>query len=303
MKIINENFRNILFDYDTTVALGMFDGVHIAHREIIKKAVLDAKINKTKSVVLTFEQDPDEFLYPDKKHSIITENKTKIKLIEELGPDYLVLLKTNKELLNLEPEVFIEFLKNNIHIKKAICGFDYKFGKKAKGNINLLKMYGNKFGYSLEVIDEIKINEVKVSSSAIREKLEKGLINEANELLGYQFSIFGVVEKGNQIAREMGFPTANIYVNDRIALKNGVYATKTVINGKEYSSISNIGYKPTFNGKQKVLETHLFDTNINLYDKEIMVKFVRFIRDEQKFDSIINLKKRIQEDILIARNL
>lgn len=303
MKIINENFRNILFDYNTTVALGMFDGVHIAHREIIKRAVFDAKINNTKSVVLTFEQDPDEFLYPDKKHSIITENKTKIKLIEELDPDYLVLLKTNRELLNLEPEDFIEFLKNNIRIKKAICGFDYKFGKKAKGNINLLKMYGNKFGYSLQVINEIKINEVKVSSSVIREKLEKGLINEANDLLGYQFSIFGVVEKGNQIAREMGFPTANIYINDRIALKNGVYATKTVINGEEYSSISNIGYKPTFNGKQKVLETHLFDTNINLYDKEIMVKFVRFIRDEQKFDSIINLKKRIQEDILIARNL
>ncbi|SHE33507.1 MULTISPECIES: bifunctional riboflavin kinase/FAD synthetase [Caloramator] len=303
MKIINEDFRNILLDYNTTVALGMFDGVHIAHREIIKRAVLDAKINKTKSVVLTFEQDPDEFLYPDKKHKIITENKTKIKLIEELSPDYLILLKTNKELLNLNPEDFINFLINNIGIKKVVCGFDYKFGKKAKGNIDLLRMYANNYGYSLEVVDEIKINGFKVSSSAIREKLEKGLIIEANELLGYEFSIYGAVEKGNQIAREMGYPTANIYVDDRIALRNGVYATKTVINGKEYSSISNIGIKPTFNGKQKVLETHLFNTNINLYGKEIMVKFLKFIRDEQKFDSIINLKKRIQEDIIIARNI
>ncbi|MCX7695863.1 MAG: bifunctional riboflavin kinase/FAD synthetase [Caloramator sp.] len=303
MKIINDVFQRIYLDFNTTVALGMFDGLHIAHREIIKRAEVYSKRNNTKSVVLTFEQDPEEFLYPEKKHNIIIDNKTKIKLIEELGIDYLVLLKTNKELLNLNPEDFIKYLVNNIGVKQVICGFDYRFGNKAKGDIELLQMYGKDNGFFLDVVDEIKINGLKVSSSAIREKLQNGLVNEANELLGYQYSIFGLVNKGNQIAREMGFPTANIYIDDRIALRNGVYATKTVINGKEYSSISNIGYKPTFNGKQKVLETHIFNTNMDLYGKEILVKFTKFIRDEQKFESIIRLKERIQEDIIIARNL
>lgn len=302
MIVIKDDIKNIELGYETSIALGMFDGLHIAHQKIIKKAVEWANKNNTKSVVLTFDKHPEEILF-NLNQKIIMDNYTKARLIQNLGVDNLILLKTDLDLLNLDYKYFIKFICEKLKAKFIVCGFDYRFGKKAQGTASKLIELSKIYNYDIDVIDEVKIDNYKVSSSIIREKLSCGLIDEVNNLLGYNFCIYGKVEGGNRIAREFGYPTANVYIDDNLAIKNGVYITTTIVDDKEYKSITNIGYKPTFNHRGRVLETHIFDFNKDLYNKDICVKFKKFIRDEQKFNSVSELKNRIEKDVLLAKNM
>lgn len=301
MQIIKDYYQNIKLNFCTSIALGMFDGIHLAHQTIIKKAVECAKSYNYKSVVLTFDRDVEEFLKPDVKHLSILDNKTKCHILKDLGVDIVIFLKLNNGLINLKPETFLKFLVYSLNAKVLNCGFDYRFGHKAIGDVSMLNLYKDIYGYELNVFNEIQIDSQKISSSLVRIRLAEGNIEETNKILGYTYCLCGTVEKGQQIARRLGFPTANFEVPDNIAIKNGVYVTKTVIDEKIYKSITNIGYKPTFNGNKRLAETFVFDFNQDLYDREICIKFYNFIRDEMKFNNIEELKARIEKDVCISK--
>lgn len=304
MQIIIDKYNNINLEFDSSIALGMFDGIHSAHQSIIKKTIEQAKECNIKSVVITFDKHPDEILNRNvEDYKIIIDNYTKTQMLKSLGADVVVYLKLDKELLNLSPNEFINFLVHKLNAKIINCGFDYRFGKFAKGDVELLKKYSSDYGFKLNVLDEVQINNDKISSTLIRKYLEEGNLIETNKLLGYTYCLYGVVESGHKIARNFGYPTANFILDNKIALRNGVYATTTIIENQEYKSVTNVGIKPTFNGSRRLVETHIIGLDNNLYGKEICVKFHSFIRPEKKFDSIEELKKQIAIDTFEAQSL
>lgn len=276
MEIFNLDRRMILPKLEiNSCTIGNFDGLHLGHQKLIE----DAKVNSFKSLVITFDD-----IFKDK---IITlENK--IKKIEEFEIDYLIILKFEdfKDMFHNE---FVKMLKK-INVKRISIGKDFRFGFKKEGDYIDLQ---NKFETYL--IDEVEVNNEKVSSTLIRSKLKEGKIKEANELLGYNFFLTGEVKNGNELGRTIGFPTANLEVDT--LLNNGVYKTQTTVDGVLYNSITNIGYNPTFNEqKQLRIETNILDFNEDIYGKEIKVEFIDKIREEIKFQSKEHLQQQLNED-------
>lgn len=304
MQIIVDKYKNIKLDFYSSIALGMFDGIHSAHQSIIQKTVEQAKKSELKSVVITFDKHPEEILNRSlNNYKIIIDNYTKTQIFKRLGVDVVIYLKLDQELLDLSPNEFIDFLVYKLNSKIINCGFDYRFGKYAKGDAELLKRYSFDYGFMLNVLDEVQLNNDKISSTLIRKYLEEGNLIETNKLLGYTYCLYGAVESGHKIARNFGYPTANFKLDDRIAIRNGVYATTTIIENDEYKSVTNVGIKPTLNGNTRLVETHIIGYNNNLYGKEICVKFHRFLRPEKKFNSLDELKKQIAIDTLEAQSL
>lgn len=276
MEIFNLDRRMILPKLEiNSCTIGNFDGLHLGHQKLIE----DAKVNSFKSLVITFDD-----IFKDK---IITlENK--IKKIEEFEIDYLIILKFEdfKDMFHNE---FVKMLKK-INVKRISIGKDFRFGFKKEGDYIDLQ---NKFETYL--IDEVEVNNEKVSSTLIRSKLKEGKIKEANELLGYNFFLTGEVKNGNELGRTIGFPTANLEVDT--LLNNGVYKTQTTVDDVLYNSITNIGYNPTFNEqKQLRIETNILDFNEDIYGKEIKVEFIDKIREEIKFQSKEHLQQQLNED-------
>lgn len=302
MQIIIDKYNQINLDFKTSIALGMFDGIHSAHQSIIKKTVEEAKELNLKSVVITFDKLPEEMLNKNiDSYKIIIDNYTKTHIFKNLGIDIVIYLKLDNELLNMAPTEFIDFLSNQLNARIINCGFDYRFGKYAQGDVELLKKYSLKYGFKLNVLDEIQIDNDKISSTLIRRYLEEGNLTEANKLLGYVYSLYGIVESGHKIARNFGYPTANFTLDNKIVLRNGVYATTTIINNQEYKSVTNVGYKPTFNGNKRLVETHIINYSNDLYGQEICIKFHNFIRPEKKFNSIEELQQQIAMDTFEAQ--
>jgi riboflavin kinase/FMN adenylyltransferase len=301
MKIIEESLYNIKMNDRLCIALGTFDGVHCGHKKIIQDVVNTAKQRNIKSAVLTFDKHPFTVLKPDEKIKLITDNNVKSDIISSLGVDYLIFVKFDEEFANIEAEEFVKLLKNNLNAEILACGYNYSFGKKGKGNIQLLQKLRNEFNYELHVMDRVTHNNHIVSSSVIRKKIEAGKISDSNILLGYKLFYTGVVAKGKMLGRSLGFPTANIEIIENSCLKNGVYITKTYINGQIYDSISNVGYNPTVGNSVRNIETYIFDFDGDLYGIEIKIEFLEFIREEKKFQSVEELRKRVIRDIDTAK--
>lgn len=301
MKIIEESLYNIKMNERLCIALGTFDGVHSGHKKIIQDVVNTSREKNIKSAVLTFDNHPNTILKPDEGIMLITDNKAKARILSSLGVDYLFFIKFDNEFANTEAREFIKILRNNFNAEVLACGFNYSFGKKGKGNIQLLQKLKSEFNYELHVIDRVTYHNHIVSSSAIRKKLEAGKISDANSLLGHKLFYTGIVKKGKMLGRSLGFPTANIEVIKNSCLKNGVYITNTYIEGKAYNSISNVGYNPTVGNDKRNIETYILDFDDNLYGKEIKIEFLEFIREEKKFESVDELKKRVDRDINTAR--
>lgn len=301
MKIIVDRLDEIIINDKLCIALGTFDGIHHGHRKIIQHVVNTAKSKGIKSAVLTFDRHPFKVLKPDQNIKLITDNSVKAEIIDSLGVDYLIFVKFDKNFASIEPKDFINLLKNNLNAETLVCGYNYTFGRFGKGNIQLLKKYSSILGYELNVMDRITHNNHMVSSTIIRKKVESGKINEANDLLGYNLFCRGSVLKGKMLGSKLGFPTANIEISDDLCLKNGVYITVTTIDSYKFKSISNVGYNPTVGSSSRVVETHIFDYCDNLYDKEIKVEFLEFVREERKFESLEALKERVLGDIETAK--
>lgn len=297
MKIVKGKLEDLKQNEDLCIAIGMFDGVHRGHKAIIREAVKISKEKNIKSAVVTFDIHPRSLIENVVTPRIITTNKSKSKIIELLGVDYLFFIEFNEDLRDLNDLVFLEKLCRNLNVNTIVCGYNYTFGKDGSGDINLLKEYKNKFNYDIKIIDRVSFNSKKISSSIIRNKILDGNIKEANYLLGHNLSYSGKVIRGKSLANTIGFPTANVAVDSNICIKNGVYISLTYIDSEVYQSITNIGYTPTVKNDFKVMETNIFGFYGNIYGKTIRVEFLEFLREEAKFSSVEELKERVFEDI------
>lgn len=281
----------------SAIALGFFDGVHIAHQKIIKAAVDHAKKNNLIPIVLSFDVSPLELLSPEKVRYILQVEEKK-RIIENMGAQ-VEFLPMSAEFLSLSPYAFIEnILVKRYNIKYAVCGYDYRFGKGGSGNTEFLLETGKKLGFHTEIIDCETFRGEKISSSRIRELISLGKIKLANKLLGRNFSLRGTVCEGKHLGRTLGFPTANVFFNDSTVIpKKGVYKTLAIIDNMCYNSITNIGTNPTVGGERLRTETYIRNFDDTLYGKEIKIEFLDFIRPEKIFKNIDELKKQIAEDI------
>jgi riboflavin kinase/FMN adenylyltransferase len=285
---------------ETCVALGTFDGIHLGHQALIRESVRSAREKGMRSVVVTFDVLPLSVIAPDTHTEIIIDNNLKSSMIEEMGVDYLIFLKFTKEFAMTDGEEFLSFLTKKLNAKMLICGYNYSFGKYGRGNGDMLDNYKDKLGYELKVFEPVKCNGQEVSSTIIREKLMSGDVEEGSRLLGYRYFYSGFVDKGKGKGTSLGFPTANLFISDNMAIRNGIYITYTYVNNIKYKSICNIGYAPTFGGRKRCIEIYLLGFKGNLYGKGIKTEFIKFIRPERKFNSEEELKKQVFNDINCA---
>jgi len=296
MQILSNLFE-IKLSKSTIATIGTFDGIHIGHQKILNSLARFAKENSLKSVVITFDPHPRKII--NKKNSIelintIEEKKEKIKT---LGIDYLIVQKFDEKFSETEANKFVEILKNNINIEKLIVGYDHRFGKNRNADINDLKKYGKELNFEVIEIDALEIEEVNISSTKIRSAIKDGNIRQANSYLGYNFFLGGEVVKGHSRGKELGFPTANLKIDeDKIIPKNGVYLVKSKIDHQDIYGMMNIGYNPTFNNKSKKIETHFFNLNKNLYGKIIKIELLEYIREEKRFETVDDLIQRLKLD-------
>lgn len=299
MQIINSINEKI--NDNTVLCIGNFDGIHLAHQEIISKVVAEAKKISCKSMVITFKQHSLSILNSGKNQKkLLMRSEDKIEIIKNMGVDYLVLYDFN-EILNISHEDFLEHLSENYKVKEIICGFNFKFGNQNKGDIQYLNQMKNKFGFEVKVFEPMTLCDEKISSTDIRNFIEEGELEKANSFLGRFFNISGVVIKGKQLGRKIGFPTANLEYNKIFCTpQNGVYATLTEFDKKIYRSMSNIGYNPTFKNKYISIETNLFNFSGDLYGKIIKINFIKKLRNEVLFPDVNALIDQLHKDKISA---
>jgi len=297
-----------IFDFiptqKTFVTIGTFDGVHIGHQKIIQKLVTDARANHKKSVLLTFFPHPRMVLQKDVTIQLINTIKERAQQLEQLGLDYLIIHPFSKEFSRLTALDFVrDILVNQLNISKLIIGYDHHFGKNREGNIEQLTEYSYLYDFDVEEIPAQDIDDVSVSSTKIRRALLNGELKTANKYLGYNYPLKGKVVKGENLGSKIGFPTANIEIpeNYKLIPKTGVYVVQSLINEQSFYGMMNIGNRPTVNGQNQTIEIHFFNFNQNIYDKEITVELLYFLRDEEKFDSIEKLTQQLQQDLINAR--
>lgn len=292
--------------YVTAVALGNFDGIHIGHQYLLKSNIEKAKEENLKPSVLIFKNHTKTILKKDEnfKIDILTSFEEKIQLLKELGIEIVYVMDFNERIMKLSPELFVKnILLERLNAKLVTVGFDYRFGYKAQGDSNYLKELGKANGFVVNVIDPVYVEGEIVSSTIIRNLIINGYIEKANKLLGRNYCLIGTVIKGRSRGRKLGFPTANIRLNDRYVIpKTGVYKTFTYVDNSKFLSLTNIGYNPTFNEKNLKIETYILDFDEDIYDSIIKIEFMEFIRDDIKFNSVEELKNQMHKDVLYIKN-
>lgn len=304
MKIYgNVLTEQIQVNNGTALVIGKFDGLHKGHRALLKMLSEAKEYEGLQTAIFTFVRSPKEALEKTKQQYILTADEKRL-FMENNGIDILVECPLEPEILSIEPEAFIEdILVKRLGVKRIFCGEDCGFGYKRRGNADLLKKLENVYGYKTTVIKKLQYGGRDISSTFIREEIEKGNIETVNELLGYPYTTIGIVAKGQQLGRTLGFPTFNIIpAEDKLLLPNGVYYTNSIIDGVKHPSITNIGTRPTVNGDNGItIETNILDVSIDLYKKTVELEFFKFIRPEKKFNSIEELKATVKEDIRKCR--
>ena len=283
----------------TIVTIGTFDGVHIGHQKIIEKLIQGSKNSDYESLILTFFPHPRMVLHGTSSIKLLNTIDEKSSLLERMELDNLIIHPFNKEFSNLSAEEFVKtILVDALNIQKIIIGYDHRFGKNRAANIDDLIEFGEKYGFEVEQISAQEIDSVSVSSTKIRDAVANGTMAIANEFLGYNYLLSGKIIEGKQLGRTIGFPTANIKIEENYKLipKNGVYIVNSIIEEKTVFGIMNIGLNPTVNGEDLSIEVHFLDFDIDIYNTEINVSVIDRIRDEQKFTSIDLLKEQILED-------
>lgn len=283
----------------TIVTIGTFDGVHIGHQKIIEKLIQETKNSNCESLILTFFPHPRMILHKKSPIKLLNTISEKSSLLEKMGLENLIIHPFDKEFSNLSAEDFVKtILVDSLNIKKIIIGYDHRFGKNRDANIEDLIAFGRKYSFEVEQISAQEIDSVSVSSTKIRDAIANGTMAVANEYLGYDYLLSGKIIKGKQLGSTIGFPTANIKIEENYKLipKNGVYVVKSHLQGKTVFGIMNIGFNPTVNGEYLSIEVHFLDFNADLYNTQISVSVIARIRDEEKFTSLDLLKTQIQKD-------
>ena len=295
--------EDIQVNKGTALVIGKFDGLHKGHRALLEMLSKAKAEEDLQTAIFTFVRSPVEALANTKQQYILTTEEKRL-FMEHNGIDILVECPLEPEILSIEPEAFIEdILVKRLGIKRIFCGEDCGFGYKRRGNASLLESLEEKFGYKTTVIKKLQYGGRDISSTFIREEIEKGNIETVNELLGYPYTTIGIVTKGQQLGRTLGFPTFNIIpTEDKLLPPNGVYYTNSIIDGERYPSITNIGTRPTVNGDNNItIETNILDVSIDLYKKTVELEFFKYIRPEKKFGSTDELKAAVENDIKRCR--
>ena len=283
------------------ICLGGFDSMHLGHQLLISKAVHIKKELNIDSAILTY--DNDFGIISGKNKGLVFTFPERLKILEKYAIDEVCVAHFDERFATLSPLEFLHELCDNRHIEAFICGKDFKFGKNGKGNIETLSAFCAERKIKLEVVDFLlDENEVKISTSTIKDFLQDGNIEKANKLLGYSYFVMGKVVEGRKVGRQLGFPTANIeFSSEKFLPKLGVYKTSVQIDGKEYNAITNVGSAPTFGVECNLIECYIDGFSGDLYGKQLTVNFHSFIREIQKFSSVDLLIKQLEKDLMVIR--
>ena len=288
----------------TVLTIGTFDGVHLGHQKIIERVVTTARQEGLLATIFTFFPHPRMVVQHDKSLKLIHTLEEKKQLLQRLGVDLLVVQPFNEAFAQLTAEEFVStILVQHLNVKKVIIGYDHRFGRNRTANINDMRLFGEKYGFAVEEISVQEVDEVSVSSTKIREALNEGDVTTAEHYLGTPYSLTGTVVHGLKLGRTLGYPTANIQVTEDYKLipKDGVYAVYSYIGAQKVYGMMSIGKNPTIEGKGASIEVYFFDFNGDLYDRELTIYFVKYLREERKFSSVALLKKQLQDDETTAR--
>lgn len=279
--------------------MGTFDGVHIGHKKILERVSQNTEDGNYESLVLTFFPHPRIVLHGQSEVKLLNTISEKIDLLENIGIQNLVIHPFDETFSKLTAEEFVKtVLVNQFHIKKIIIGYDHRFGRNRTANIDDLIGFGKEYDFEVEQISVQEVNDVSISSTKIRSALMEGKMVLANEYLGYDYFLTGIVSRGKQLGRTLGFPTANLQIKENYKLipRNGVYVVKSTINQKTVFGMMNIGFNPTVEGENLSIEIHYFDFDSAIYNQKITVSILEHLRSEQKFDSIDLLKEQLEKD-------
>ena len=289
------------------LAIGVFDGVHRGHQAVISTSAEHAQLANGTPVVVTFNPHPMKVLRPREAPHLLTATQHKIKLIRALGVQHLLVIKFDTTFAATTPEDFVQQLVRHSKPLREICvGHEWSFGKGRRGNLALLRKLGAQFDFNVVGIPAVTLgNGELVSSTAIRHAIEAGDLAKAAEMLGREYTILGTVVRGDHLGKKIGFPTANLSAHSEQFPPNGVYFAQAILNGVIYPGVVNLGHRPTVSsGKsERVLEIHLLDFDNEIYGKDLEVRFVRYLRPEQKFENLDALARQIEFDVQQARQL
>jgi len=305
MKIFNN--LNISKKYKrSSLAIGNFDGVHKGHQKVFKYAKIFAKKNKSRFGILTFSPLPAMFFNKKIKNYRLASEDEKFQLLKKYGVDFIINIKFNLRFSKISGENFIKkIIFNKINPKQIFVSNNFKFGNKRKGNLNLLRKFGKEYNYKLLKINPYKHGKKLISSTRIRQCLQKGNVELANKLLSRTWSISGRVIKGKKMGRRLGYRTCNIRIKNYLLPKTGIYAVKVSIgnNKKKLNGVAYLGARPTFSGKEIFLEINIFGVKKNLYEKKLRVYFLKFIRKDRKFSSSSALVRQMNKDVILAKKV
>lgn len=297
MKIIDLDKSETSIE-ETGVALGNFDGVHLAHQELIKKMVETSNKLKVTPSLLMFKNHTRSILN-EEKPSMITNNEQKLELFKKLGVEIIFQMTFSEDIMKLSEEEFVKnILIEKLNSKLVVAGFDYRFGYKARGNSDDLVKITKEFDITSEIVNPVLKNSTPISSTKIRNNILEKDFKSVKELLGRNYSIIGEVVDGEKRGRKLGYPTANLKIDSSYILPpEGVYYTKTKVDNKTYDSLTNIGYNPTFNAKSLKIETYILDFKKNIYGKNIEVFFIEYLRGDIKFKKVEDLISQLNKDV------
>lgn len=300
MKYIR-NTTDFYIEENTVISLGKFDGIHRGHEKLLEYFA-EKKAEGLCGAIFTFDIPPRKNVQ-HVEAKVLTTNEEKMHIFEQLGIDYLVECPFTPEIMCMEAEDFIAKIVRQLHVKCLVVGEDFHFGHNRRGDYHMLKEYAGQYGYEVIVVEKIKEEERDISSTFVREEIAAGNIERANHLLGYRYFVTSMVKHGNQIGRMIGIPTINqLPPEEKLLPPNGVYVTEVYIGGHKYRGITNVGCKPTIEGKNPIgVETHLLDFAGDVYDTLVTVEFISRVRGERRFASIEELKEQMQNDIAYRR--
>ncbi len=286
------------------LTMGNFDGIHLGHQALLQRVVQEAKARGGRSVVLTFEPHPLRILAPERAPRLILTHKDKMRLLENHGVDVVVIQAFNSSFADLQAREFVQrYLIDRLKVHKIWVGRDLRFGKGRQGRVEDLMRWGAEGGFEVGIVEPIQLGSIRISSSRIREMIERGSVDEVNPLLGRYHFVSGRVAPGYQRGRHLGFPTANVVTRTEVLPPDGIYATFLQVHGTQWPSVTNIGINPTFGGGPRTIETYIFDFSGDIYGQRVQLFFVKRIREERRFSSPDLLVEQMKRDVLSAQKI
>lgn len=286
------------------LTMGNFDGIHLGHQALLRRVIQEAKAQGGRSVVLTFEPHPLKILAPERAPRLILTHKDKMRLLQSFGVDVVIIQAFNPSFANVAAERFVwRYLIGLLKVHKVWVGRDLRFGKGREGRVEDLIRWGKQGGFEVGVVEPIELGGERISSSRIRELIERGDVHEINRFLGRYHFVSGRVAPGHQRGRHLGFPTANIVTRNEVLPLDGIYATFLQVGERQWPSVTNIGLNPTFGGGPRTIESYIFDFSGDLYGQPVRPFFVQRIREEKKFPSPDLLVEQMKKDVLSAQKI